>query len=112
MSAFERDVIIVGGSNIFPEDLESLCDAVPGVQPGRAVAFGVADERLGTYGGFSYLAPFYGVPSYTYYSDPDGFSRKHLTVAHEAFECCGAGARLEVEDASVQPSKWPPTGQR
>ena len=44
----EKDLIIVGGSNIFPEDVESLADAVPGVQPGRAVAFGVSDERLGT----------------------------------------------------------------
>jgi hypothetical protein len=71
-----------------------------------------AEAFVGTYGGFSYLAPFYGVPSHAYYSEPDGFSRKHLSVAQEAFECCGAGARLEVQAAPVERQQRPPAGQR
>ena len=51
---------------------------------------------IGTYGGFSYLAPFYGVPSTAYYSDPDGFSRRHLSMAHSAFASMGADGLLQV----------------
>src|SRR5262249_25043177 len=43
-----KDLIIVGGRNVYPEDLEGIADAVPGLQPGRSVAFGVFDERLGS----------------------------------------------------------------
>ena len=44
----EYDLIIVGGKNIYPNDLEAIANEVPGVRPGRAVAFGVPDLRLGT----------------------------------------------------------------
>jgi hypothetical protein len=40
---------------------------------------------IGTYGGFSYLAPFYGVPSTGVYSREDGFSRRHLELARSVF---------------------------
>jgi acyl-CoA synthetase (AMP-forming)/AMP-acid ligase II len=43
-----KDIIIVGGQNVFPEDVEALANTVPGVYPGRAVAFGLDDESLGT----------------------------------------------------------------
>jgi hypothetical protein len=51
-----------------------------------------AQAFVGTYGGFSYLAPFHGVPSTAYFADPAGFSRRHLEVARSAF------ARLGVDD--------------
>jgi hypothetical protein len=54
---------------------------------------------VGTYGGFSYLAPFFGVPSLGCYSDAGGFSIKHLDVARSAFERIGAGGLLHVEAA-------------
>lgn len=44
----KKDLIIVGGKNVHPQDLEALAGEVPGVHPGRAVAFGVFDEELGT----------------------------------------------------------------
>ena len=44
----KKDLIIVGGKNVYPQDLESLASEVPGVHPGRAVAFGVFSEELGT----------------------------------------------------------------
>jgi len=43
-----KDIVIVGGQNVFPEDVETLANTVPGVYPGRVVAFGVQDESQGT----------------------------------------------------------------
>lgn len=44
----KKDLIIIGGKNIYPQDLEELAMNVQGVRPGRVVAFGVFDETLGT----------------------------------------------------------------
>ncbi len=44
----KKDLIIVGGKNIYPQDLEELAAQVEGVHPGRVVAFGVFDEQAGT----------------------------------------------------------------
>ncbi len=43
-----KDLIIVGGKNIYPQDLERLASEVPGVHPGRVVAFGVMNDAAGT----------------------------------------------------------------
>ena len=43
-----KDLMIVGGKNIYPQDIEQLIGSVPGVYPGRAVVFGIADQELGT----------------------------------------------------------------
>ena len=43
-----KDIIIVGGQNIFPEDIEMVVNTVPEVYPGRVVAFGLPDEQYGT----------------------------------------------------------------
>ena len=43
-----KELIIVGGKNVYPQDLEELSSDVPGVHPGRVVAFGVFNEDLGT----------------------------------------------------------------
>lgn len=44
----KRDLIIVAGNNIYPQDLEFIADNVPGVHPGRTVAFGLENESTGT----------------------------------------------------------------
>ncbi len=44
----KKDLIIVGGKNVYPQDLEELASQVPGVHPGRVVAFGVFSEEAGT----------------------------------------------------------------
>ena len=44
----KKDLIIVGGKNIYPQDLERLAFDVPGVHPGRVVAFGIFSELIGT----------------------------------------------------------------
>lgn len=44
----KKDMIIVGGKNVYPQDLEALAYEVPGIHPGRAVAFGIEDAESGT----------------------------------------------------------------
>jgi fatty-acyl-CoA synthase len=44
----KKDLIIVGGKNIYPQDIEALVNEVPGIYPGRVSVFGVLDEAAGT----------------------------------------------------------------
>jgi len=48
VSGRKKDLIIVGGKNVYPQDLESLASEVDGVHKGRVVAFGMYDEEEGT----------------------------------------------------------------
>ena len=43
-----KDIAIVGGHNIFPEDVEAIVNTIDGIYPGRVVAFGVEDQEYGT----------------------------------------------------------------
>jgi acyl-CoA synthetase (AMP-forming)/AMP-acid ligase II len=43
-----KDIIIVGGQNVFPEDIEMVVNTIPEVYPGRVVAFGIADQQYST----------------------------------------------------------------
>ena len=42
------DLIIAGGKNIHPEDLEAIANTIPGIYPDRAVAFGIEDPVIGS----------------------------------------------------------------
>jgi len=44
----KKDLIIVGGKNVYPLDLELLAMEVPGVHAGRVSAFGVYNDEAGT----------------------------------------------------------------
>ncbi len=76
---------------------------MPPVEPAKNLAVQsaiVANARAfaGTYGGFSYLAPFYGVPTTAYYADAGGFSAKHLTLARAALASVGAAGLLQIQE--------------
>jgi acyl-CoA synthetase (AMP-forming)/AMP-acid ligase II len=43
-----KDLIINAGKNVYPQDLEAIINSVQGIHPGRAVVFGVFDEKDGT----------------------------------------------------------------
>jgi acyl-CoA synthetase (AMP-forming)/AMP-acid ligase II len=43
-----KDLIINAGKNVYPQDIEAIVNGVEGVHAGRAVVFGVWDEREGT----------------------------------------------------------------
>ena len=43
-----KDLIINAGKNVYPQDIEAILNGVAGIHAGRAVVFGVPDEREGT----------------------------------------------------------------
>jgi fatty-acyl-CoA synthase len=45
-----KDMIIVGGENIYPQDIEAILNAKNYLIPGRNVVFGVENKRTGTEG--------------------------------------------------------------
>lgn len=57
---------------------------------------------VGTYGGFSYLAPFYGVDSIAIYSDPESFLPHHVDIARRAFTGTGTGAFLCLDRRDIE----------
>jgi fatty-acyl-CoA synthase len=44
----KKDIIIVAGNNVYPEDVEDVVGKVEGIIPGRVVAFGEEDRELGS----------------------------------------------------------------
>jgi acyl-CoA synthetase (AMP-forming)/AMP-acid ligase II len=48
VSGRKKDMIIVGGKNVYPQDLEALTYEVPAVHAGRSVAFGLFNDEQGT----------------------------------------------------------------
>jgi hypothetical protein len=62
-----------------------------------------AKSFVGTYGGFSYLAPFYGIDTVAFYSHPTAFRFDHLEVAKRVFSSLNAGSfvPLHVKDVDV-----------
>lgn len=46
----KKDLIIVGGRNLYPQDVERIANETEGVHQGRAVCFGIYLEDLGTEG--------------------------------------------------------------
>jgi len=73
--------------------------------PGRNLAvqsavIGGARALVGTYGGYSYLAPLYGVPAVAFYSKRS-FKSHHLHAAQRAFESMGAAALVPLDVAQA-----------
>jgi acyl-CoA synthetase (AMP-forming)/AMP-acid ligase II len=44
----KKDLLIIGGENIYPQDIEEIVAAVPAIHDGRAVALGVYNPEIGT----------------------------------------------------------------
>jgi hypothetical protein len=59
-----------------------------------------AQRFVGTYGGFSYLAPLCGVPAASFYSEPRSFSVRHLDLVRDVLEDDGRQDLLTVEAVS------------
>jgi len=66
----------------------------------QAAVIANATAFVGTYGGYSYLAPLYGVNSVAFYSNTT-FKRQHLDLAHRVFTRLGPARLLPVDVASA-----------
>jgi hypothetical protein len=60
-----------------------------------------ADGFVGTYGGFSYLAPLCGVDTIAFYSHSRGFRFDHLEVAKRVFSGLQCGTFVELDLRAV-----------
>lgn len=74
--------------------LDGVVDAAPLLDPGRNLEQQTEIVRgasllVATYGGFSYLGPFVGVPTASFYSTP-WFNPKHVEVMRIALRALGA----------------------
>ncbi|MFZ4813769.1 MAG: AMP-binding protein [Phototrophicaceae bacterium] len=76
----QKDIIINAGKNVYPQDIEAIVNSVNGVRPGRAVVFGVPDEREGT--------ELIAVVAEVLSNDPDALAQVkaaiRLQVAHQS----------------------------
>jgi acyl-CoA synthetase (AMP-forming)/AMP-acid ligase II len=44
----KKDLLIIGGENIYPQDIEEIVASHPAIHDGRAIAMGVYNPNLGT----------------------------------------------------------------
>jgi hypothetical protein len=77
------DFQITGASGVYVVDAHAVPHRNLEVQT-RLIAG--ARGFVGTYGGFSYLAPFYGVRSVSFFSRRAGFESHHLQLADRVFD--------------------------
>ncbi len=93
----KKDLIIVGGKNVYPQDLERLAMEVEGVHPGRVVAFGVYNEDQGTEEVYmvieSDLASF---------ADPAEIQR----LTDEVRQVVTRGSAVALRQVSIVPPMW------
>ena len=85
-----RDRIISIGDGLTPERNLAVQSAV--IAGARAF--------VGTYGGYSYLAPLYKVPAVAFYSR-QSFKLHHLHAAQRAFSQIGAAALMPLDVAQA-----------
>jgi hypothetical protein len=64
---------------------------------------------VGTYGGYSYLAPFHGVSSVAFYSQRT-FKSQHLHLADRVFDRLGGATLMPLEVAAVSLVRLSTTG--
>ena len=55
-----------------------------------------ARRFVGTYGGFAYLSPLCGVPAVSYYTEPGGYSTRHLDLVRDVLTSSGHPELLDV----------------
>jgi hypothetical protein len=100
----------------YPAAGRTRVHTIPSMSAERNLAIQTAVIRrarafVGTYGGYSYLAPFYGVPSVAFHSARTFFSH-HLELAQRVFDQLGAPSLvpLHVGDVALLRSALPRAG--
>ncbi len=97
-----KDVIIVGGRNVFPEDIERACGVLDGVRAGNVIAFGVE--------GYKGKETVVVVAEVRLGGDADhehaGFDDVRHSIHHRTLEVCGLPPR---DVMLVRPGTLPKT---
>jgi hypothetical protein len=93
-----RDVSVGSGSPVHTIDTEVRDNLAA-----QSAVVARARRFIGTYGGFSYLAPLYGVDSLSFFSARDKLVPFHLDHAHRVFGTARVGrfVALDVADAGL-----------
>ncbi len=91
----KKDLIIIGGRNIYPRDIEALVDTVEGIHAGRVAAFGIPSPERGTED-LAVVAEVDGELT-------DGRAR---AIAAEVRRAIAAGSDLMVRYVELVPRGW------
>ena len=91
-----RDALVEPGSRV----LAIHADVRDNLAAQSAIVAG-ARGFIGTYGGFSYLAPLYGVDSLSFFSERDKLVPFHLDHAHRVYGSRSGGRFLAVDIADA-----------
>jgi fatty-acyl-CoA synthase len=92
-----KDVIIIGGRNVYPQDIERAVDGVDGVRPGNVVAFGVEGYKA---------KESVVVVAETKLTEPDAIEALRKAIHHVALDVAGVPPRDVI---LVRPSTMPKT---
>jgi hypothetical protein len=92
--------------DFYPEDSERIFRVDHLLRPSDNLAVQTrimshAQAFIGTYGGLAYLAPFVGVPSLAFYSNPEKIHRAHLQLAQSIFDEPGWGDLVVLDIRST-----------
>ncbi|MHC1781236.1 MAG: AMP-binding protein [Anaerolineaceae bacterium] len=93
----KKDLIIVGGKNIYPQDLERLAMEVNGVHPGRVVTFGVYNEDQGTEEVFMVIESDLATLADT---------AEHQRLIDEVRQVVTRGSAVALRQVAVVPPMW------
>jgi hypothetical protein len=96
-----NDLVVDDHRDFTPEQRSRVHVLSAGMRPEtnlavQTAAISRATAFVGTYGGYSYLAPLYGVSSVALYSRK-AFKQHHLELAHRAFQRIGSARLVPVD---------------
>ena len=91
----KKDLLIIGGENIYPQDIEEIVATHPAIQDGRAIAIGVYNPDLGT----EEIVVVAEVKESELLAHAD-------TIARELRSQVVAGTGVAVRSIFLKPPKW------
>ncbi|MBU0475619.1 MAG: AMP-binding protein [Bacteroidetes bacterium] len=89
----KKDIIIVAGNNIYPEDVEDIVSKVENVIPGRVISFGEDDQELGT-------------EQVSVVAETSVVSEEDLVYLRIAIIRAGMGINVNIHKVYLVPPRW------
>lgn len=89
----KKDIIIVAGNNIYPEDVEDAVMQAEGVIPGRVIAFGEEDPAIGS--------EQISVIAESNYTEPQSLKKLRLDIIK-----AGMQIDVTVKNVYIVPPRW------